>query len=651
MSGTLSTKTDFHGVWHQYITTGETENIPHMLKCSWDRCRERGFDPKGYINPIINLDQASLQKRVEEKNDLHSLLESHCRRMEEQFDFAPFAILFADADEYILSVKGNDKIIKLLENSTISAGLSISESRLGSTAPGIGLIEGKPISVVGEEHYSQQLHWASCFAVPFLDQDGTMMGCLDFTSTHDFGEKLKHLIPSFLSIANSLQFELFLRKQLELFELHDSYFRSTFDYADKMLILVNREGDIVNLNEAARNTLGLSPNKIVPNGKVQELLDLGLPWESSSQKTLPRFVTIRPPYGENSSPFSMETIPIFNQAGNEIASLLKLEKEKVKVALPAKLCNTARFRFENIIGRSRQTRTVIARAKKVAATLSSVLIEGETGTGKELFAHAIHNASPCCNGPFVALNCCAIPQELIESELFGYDKGAYTGARREGNMGKFEMANGGTIFLDEIHTMNVPAQMKLLRVLEDRQVTKIGGRHTIPLNLRIISASSKSLEQEVEKNRFIDPLFFRLNVVKLRIPSLKDRKEDIPDLVRYFIEEMKSRFQSPIREASPEVLAAFTRYSWPGNVRELRNLIECAFNFAEGEFITLDDLEGNLSTPLSQNESEVCSIEGIIKKLMIESLSRYDGVKEAAGFLGISASTFYRWMKKFDLSK
>ena len=218
-------------------------------------------------------------------------------------------------------------------------------------------------------------------------------------------------------------------------------------------------------------------------------------------------------------------------------------------------------------------------------------------------------------------------------------------------MGKFEMANGGTIFLDEIHTMNVSAQMKLLRVLEDRQITRIGGRHAIPLNLRIISASSKNLAQEMRKNHFIDPLFFRLNVVRLRIPNLQERKEDIPDLTRYFIEEMKSRFQSPIREASPEVLTAFARYSWPGNVRELRNLIECAFNFAEGEFITLDDLEGNLSAPLSQKESEVCSIEGITKKLMIESLSRYDGVKEAAEFLGISVSTFYRWMKKFDLTK
>ena len=334
-----------------------------MLKCSWDRCRERGFDPKGYINPL-NLDQTSVQKRVEENKNLHSLLESHCKKIEEQFDLAPFAIFFADPDGYILSIQGNDRIVRMLESASISAGSSISESRLGSTAPGIGLIEGKPISVVGEEHYSQQLHWASCFSVPVLDQDGTMMGCLDFTGTHDFGEKLKHLIPYFLSIANSLQFELFLRKKFELFELHDSYFRSTFDYADKMLILVNREGNIVNLNSAARNTLKLSPNKIVRNRNVQELLDLGLPWGSSSQKALSRFVTIRSPYGTNSSPFSMETIPILNQAGNEIASLLKLEKEKLKVAPPAKSCNTARFRFENIIGRSRQTRTVIARAKK-----------------------------------------------------------------------------------------------------------------------------------------------------------------------------------------------------------------------------------------------------------------------------------------------
>lgn len=650
MPGTLSIKTDFHGVWRQYITTGETENIPDMLKCSWDRCRDRGFDPKGYINPL-NLDQTSVQKRVEENKDLNSLLESHRKRIEEQFDFAPFAILFADPDAYVLSLNGNDKILRMFERATISTGSSISESCVGSTAPGIGLIEGKPISLVAEEHYSHQFHWASCFSVPILDHNGTMMGCLDFTSTHDFGEKLKHLIPYFLSIANSLQFELFLRKKLELFELHNSYFRSTFDYADKMLILVNKEGNIVNLNAAARNSLKLPPNKIVRNRNIQELLDLGLPWGSSSQKALPRFVTIRSPSEANSSPFSMETIPIFNQAGNEIASLLKLEKEKCRVALPARPPNTARFSFENIIGRSRQIQTVVARARKTAGTSSSVLIEGETGTGKELFAHAIHNASPCRNGPFVALNCCAIPQELVESELFGYDKGAYTGAKREGNMGKFEMANGGTIFLDEIHAMKVPAQMKLLRVLEDRQVTRIGGKCAIPLNLRIISASSKDLDREVENNRFMDALFFRLNVVRLRIPSLRERKEDIPDLTDYFVLEMKNRFQSPIRGVSPEVLTAFTRHSWPGNVRELKNCIECAFNFAEGAFITLNDLEENLSTPLQHEKSNGCAIDGITKKLMVESLSRYGGVKEAAGFLGISVSTFYRWMKKFDLSK
>ncbi len=279
------------------------------------------------------------------------------------------------------------------------------------------------------------------------------------------------------------------------------------------------------------------------------------------------------------------------------------------------------------------------------------MLEGETGTGKELFTHAIHSESNYCNGPLVALNCCAIPQELVESELFGYEKGAYTGARREGNLGKFELANGGTIFLDEIHAMDKSAQMKLLRVLEDRLITRIGGKHSVPLALRVIAASSKNLEEEVANGEFIEPLFFRLNVVKLRVPSLRDMKDDIPDLVEYFIKELNRKFNRTIQGVAPEVLEAFLQYAWPGNIRELRNCMECAFNFVEDAVITLGDLKGKLLTVAGEEISKGESIEGITEKLMGESLNRFKNVKDAAEFLGLSASTFYRKMKKFGLSK
>ena len=649
MQKALAQRTDFYDVWHKFITSGDTEGVPENVRGSWRRCRDIGIDPiKG--PSILEIDEKGLAKRVDANLDLHHLLERHYKEIKGQFDFAPFVILFTDSKGYVLSIRGDDNILRMLENSYIKAGLSIKECDVGTTAPGISLIEGRPTTVVAEQHYSQGFHWASCFSIPIWDHKKNILGCLDFTGTANFGNKLEHLIPYFYNIAHSLQFEVFLKRKLELLELHDSYFRSTFEYADKILILINRKGQIIDLNASAQRSLGLNVDKFLRRS-VGELLNLSQALAFSSHQQGTQTVRLHTPNSVSSTPFSMEAIPIFSKSGDEIAYLLRLEQEKVKVTLPGKSSNTARFCFDDIIGHSPKISEIIDSAKRVANTSSNVLLEGETGTGKELFTHAIHSESNYCNGPLVALNCCAIPQELVESELFGYEKGAYTGARREGNLGKFELANGGTIFLDEIHAMDKSAQMKLLRVLEDRLITRIGGKHSVPLELRVIAASSKNLEEEVANGEFIEPLFFRLNVVRLRVPSLRDMKDDIPDLVAYFIEELNRKFKRNVRGIAPEVLEAFSQYSWPGNVRELRNCIECAFNFCENTEITLDDLKGKLLTVTGEEISKGESIEGITEKLMAESLNRFKNVKDAAEFLGLSMSTFYRKMKKFGLSK
>jgi transcriptional regulator with PAS, ATPase and Fis domain len=346
--------------------------------------------------------------------------------------------------------------------------------------------------------------------------------------------------------------------------------------------------------------------------------------------------------------YSTESIPIFDRSGNEVAFLLKLEKEKTPKVIPGGVPYKARYTFERIIGTSPKMVNIIEKAKKAAKGGSIILLEGETGTGKELFAHAIHDESSYSKGPFITLNCAAIPSELIESELFGYEKGAYTGALHDGNTGKFELANGGTIFLDEIHAMDLSAQTKILRVIEDRQVTRIGGKYAIPLNIRIIVASSTNLEKKIERGLFIPALFYRLNVVRLSIPSLRERKEDIPSLVDYFISEMNLKFNRSIRGVEPEVLEVMCQYSWPGNVRELRNCIESAFNFCTGEEIRLNDLEDIMPFKSKKQAIAGRTINEITKDLMMESLSRFGNVKEAANSLGIPKSTFYRKMKKFE---
>ncbi|MDY6971585.1 MAG: sigma 54-interacting transcriptional regulator [Thermodesulfobacteriota bacterium] len=643
----LAPRTEFYDVWTKFVETGATEDVPEHIRISWERCRDMGVDPLREISAVESA-QKALCRPIAENLDLHHLLRSHYKDLEEKFDIAPFVILFADADGYIISIRGHEEILKMLETSTLKEGVSINECHIGTTAPGASLVDRRPVTVIAEEHYFHGFHWASCFSIPIWDHHKNILGCLDFTSTSGFSKELKSLIPHFWHTANSLQFEFFLKQKLDFLEFHDSYFRSTFEYAKEILILTNRKGCITNLNLSAQKALGTDPGSVI--GKdVRGLLEINTTPSSYFHRKGIQFVRLSRLFGD-SGPFSVETIPILDQKGDEIAYLLKLEQERTFVALPPIPANTAQFCFEDMIGQSTHIRHVIETAKRVAKTSSNVLIEGATGTGKELFAHAIHSASKRCDGPFVAVNSCAIPHELVESELFGYEKGAFTGAKREGNTGKFELANSGTIFLDEIHTMDKSAQMKLLRVLEDRKVTRIGGRSSVPLDVRIISATSKNLEEETVKGRFLEALFFRLNVVRLSVPSLTDCREDIYELVRHFIEELNKKLDKSVKGLAPEVMKVFSRYSWPGNVRELRNCIESAFNFCDGEIINIEHLPGSILSKTLEAAPEGQGLDHVTRRLFIESLNRFGNVKKAALHLGIPRSTFYRKMKKFGLS-
>jgi transcriptional regulator with PAS, ATPase and Fis domain len=275
-----------------------------------------------------------------------------------------------------------------------------------------------------------------------------------------------------------------------------------------------------------------------------------------------------------------------------------------------------------------------------------VLITGESGTGKEVFAQAIHNASNRRGGPFVAINCAAIPRDLLASELFGYDEGAFTGARRGGNIGKFELADGGTLFLDEIGDMPLDMQVVLLRVIEERNLVRIGGKKSIPVNVRIIAATHKDLAHEVANNRFRADLYYRLNVINIQLPPLRDRKGDIPLLVNKFASLLQWR---EVRIDS-DAQSAIINYSWPGNIRELRNVIESALGQSDDGVISLSALPENIRSSTHLNAAaEKPAIPRIIPMKKLESdiirdaLDKCNGnVSLAARQLGISRSTVYR---------
>lgn len=291
----------------------------------------------------------------------------------------------------------------------------------------------------------------------------------------------------------------------------------------------------------------------------------------------------------------------------------------------------------SILGKSRQIRDVLRRVERVADLASNILITGETGTGKELIGKAIHLSGNRHEMPFVAINCAALPESLFESEVFGIEKGIATGVSKR--IGKLELANGGTIFFDEIGDMPLNIQAKVLRVIEDRQIERLGSDKPIPVNVRIVAATNKDLKQEVTKERFREDLFYRLNVIQLRIPPLRERREDIPILVDYFIEECQKTFPRREKKFNETVMQLFLEYPWPGNVRELRNEVERALALVNSDAITVDDLSDELKNFLADKVREDSRDATKLKegRLIVSLLEENGGNKsKTAKLLGIS---------------
>ncbi|MGB9711318.1 MAG: sigma-54-dependent transcriptional regulator [Thermodesulfovibrio sp.] len=316
-----------------------------------------------------------------------------------------------------------------------------------------------------------------------------------------------------------------------------------------------------------------------------------------------------------------------------------------------------KFKIEGIIGKSKKMLQVLDIVKKVTPTNATVLIYGESGTGKELIAKAIHYNSPRKDRPFIAINCAAIPETLIESELFGYEPGAFTGANTR-KIGLIEAADKGTLFLDEIAELPLATQSKLLRVLQEKEVRRIGGKDTIRVDVRIIAATNKNLSTEVEKNKFREDLYYRLKVITVEIPPLRERKEDIPELVNFFIEKYSREFGKRINGIDNSAMEALFNYHWPGNIRQLETVIERAIIICEGEKITLKDIQDELKISMPRNVFEIdipdegINYEELEKELLKKALVKSNYViAKAARLLGMSYKTFWYRLEKFGLSE
>lgn len=316
-----------------------------------------------------------------------------------------------------------------------------------------------------------------------------------------------------------------------------------------------------------------------------------------------------------------------------------------------------RYYLDNIIGGSSRMRELKALVSKVARNDSTVLIRGESGTGKELFAHALHNASPRSHRPFVKVNCAALPENLLESELFGYAEGAFTGARKGGKIGKFELADGGTIFLDEIGDMPVNMQAKLLRVLQEKEIERLGENRPLKVDVRVVAATNRNLEEMVQQGLFREDLFYRLNVVVLDVPPLRDRREDIPALVNALLKKLAHRLGCPRKAIDPPAMECLLSHRWPGNIRELENVLERVLNIVEEDVITASHLPFYLRREEMEQAAEVVrplkeAVENLERVMIVRALEATAGDSLAAAkLLQVGKSTFYEKLTRYEIPK
>jgi transcriptional regulator with PAS, ATPase and Fis domain len=493
-----------------------------------------------------------------------------------------------------------------------------------------------------QEHCPSTAEILSCIRL-----EHSPLGVISLTSFSPEGKvKLINNSDRFFGILNTVSnlFSAILKQKTTNEEFMSKMLLATIDLTDDAFLYIDSDGNITHYTPAVRRIFkadsihGKPLEELLPEDIFSELHSRqNFSNRSFKNRHVSYFVTSVPISIRNK--FSGAVIRINTQTENKNALIKK-----------------CLYTLADIKGNSNVIRTLKTRIKNIAQSDSTVLITGESGTGKELFAQAIHSEGKRSNGPFVAVNCAGIPETLLESELFGYEEGAFTGARKGGKSGKFELANGGTLFLDEIGDMPLHLQAKFLRVLQERTVERIGSLSPLPLDVRIIAATNKNLEEEVKNKNFREDLYYRINVIPIEIPPLRFRIEDIEPLALFFLNKFAKILGKNISGFSSQTLELLKAYPWPGNVRELENTIEYAVNMETENFIEPHSLPEKLRIKNAEVKpslkENMLSLEYNTVKLTLDKYGwNLEGKKRAAKELGISLRTLYRILKKSENKK
>lgn len=465
----------------------------------------------------------------------------------------------------------------------------------------------------------------------------------------------------------------------------DSWYEQIINLLAERVVVVDRNGMILYINEGYCEFIGTTVEEAI-NRPVQDVIENSRMHivAQTGQTELAALQSI------NGSEMIANRFPLFENG--EIVGALgsvmfrnpeEWQMYKTKIQNLVEELNyyqakaqrdlQSKYNFNDLIGDSPAFLSVKKLAQRISGSNSSVLLIGESGTGKELFAHAIHNNSMCASGPFVAINCSSIPEHLLESELFGYEEGAFTGAKKGGKKGQFEIANGGTLFLDEIGDMPLSMQSKLLRVLQEKEIYRVGGQTSISVDVRIIAATHRDLEKMVKEGKFRQDLYYRLNVIKIEIPPLRRRKEDIIPISHFLLKKLGIKFYRNSIELSSEVAGKLRQHFWPGNIRELENVLERSINVMDGKVIKLAHLplylrdqeagnaeETEINVPCDPHPARPYELSSVLplketlavveKQAIQHALAAAKGNKiKAAKLLDISKTSFYDKCKLYDI--
>ena len=612
------------------------------------RCAGYGIDPTQVFSRRI-VEGKELAERLSRRKDLIVAAEPFIAGLHGFLRGSDFFAILTDEEGCILSVIGDEGILAEAFALRMVPGAFMDERSIGTNAMGTALAEGLPVQVSGEEHFIRVYHRWTCSGAPIRDVEGRLVGSLDLTGRKE--NVHLHTLGMVVAAVTAIERSLALNARNEALLEQRRYIEPLLDSITAGILSTSLDGKILTANAQSlemfgysrEELLGLAMADLLPGWEgVREACLAGRPFANDDVR-----VTAR----ANRVYFNLATYPVLDRNGRAEAIILVFKDVKrVRKHANEIMGRRAIYTFDKIVGVSPALVEAVDFARKIADSRSTILITGESGTGKEIFAQAIQNSSSRRDEAFVVLNCGAIPPTLIESELFGYAEGAFTGAKRGGQPGKFEIADGGTLFLDEIGEMPIDLQIRLLRVIEEGTVMRIGDTREIPVDVRIIAASNKDLKAEVARGRFRMDLFYRLNVLPICLPPLRERREDIPLLVEHYMRKISQKLNKRPVELAEEYVAELMSQEWPGNIRELENLIELIVNSESLPPLAEVRRRPISSAPAVERGSATKLVEAE-EVLVRRALKEADNnVSRAARRLGIGRNTLYRKMERFGIS-